>query len=174
MHHLWYCVPKRFPTLILQQFKSCFPLLHAPSVLITLPWMYMRTHECTHSHRYRVNNPNSFRLSVLSGSSRTPRSSWGWWDSRFSRNHVDATSKSFFPGCSTGLTTGGRCIIPFFYSFQFHFAGNSQKGPLASPQEAQARAILQQTQVHRSFRSLSSIICQHLGHFMLSYASFCV
>lgn len=39
-------------------------------------------------------------------------------------------------------------LIPVFLSFQFQYRGDSQKGPVMSPQQAQAQAILQQTQVH--------------------------
>lgn len=140
-----------FPLLFLRQFKNNFPVDMLPRSS-SHSHECTCTHECAHSHIYRVTNPNSFLPSVLSGSSRTPRSSRGWWDSRPSRNHVDATGKKFFSWVQCDLTTRGRCIIPFiFFPYQFHFSGNSQKGPLSSPQEAQARAILQQTQVHRTF-----------------------
>lgn len=39
-------------------------------------------------------------------------------------------------------------LIPFFCCSQFQYGGDSQKGPVVSPQEAQAHAILQQTKVH--------------------------
>lgn len=79
---------------ILQQFRSSFPVYMLPRSS-SHSHECTCTHECAHNHIHRVTNPNSFRPSVLSGSSRTPRSSWGWWDSRSSRNHVDATSKTF-------------------------------------------------------------------------------
>uniref|UniRef100_A0AAQ4RBK2 Collagen, type V, alpha 3a n=1 Tax=Gasterosteus aculeatus aculeatus TaxID=481459 RepID=A0AAQ4RBK2_GASAC len=37
---------------------------------------------------------------------------------------------------------------PFFLLLQFQYGGDSQKGPVVSPMEAQAQAILQQTKVH--------------------------
>lgn len=59
--------------------------------------------------------------------------------------------ENVFHGCSTYMSTRGGCITLLFKKcFQFNFGGNTQKGPMVSPQEAQARAILQQTQVPRS------------------------
>lgn len=79
--------------------------------------------------------------------------------------------ENIFPGCCSHMSTRGGCIILFFYSFQFHSGGNSQKGPRVSPQEAQARAILQQTQVPRSFM-ISKLynLPPPVGNFMLNYA----
>ena len=59
------------------------------------------------------------------------------------------------------MTTRGGCVIelhyiwdilqweltPPFHCLQFQYGGDSQKGPVVSPQEAQAQAILQQAQV---------------------------
>lgn len=57
------------------------------------------------------------------------------------------------------MTTRGGCVTELhlhlgiqhwdfsFHCQQFHFGGDSQKGPVVSPQEAQAQAILQQTKV---------------------------
>lgn len=110
-----------FPLLFLRQFKSSFPVDMLPRSS-SHSHECTCTHECAHSHIYRVTNANSFLPSVLSGSSRTPRSSRGWWDSRSSRNHVDATGKKFFSWVQCGLTTRGRCIIPFiFFSLSVPF-----------------------------------------------------
>lgn len=63
--------------------------------------------------------------------------------------------------CS-GITTRGGCVIELLYIWeilqrgltppshcpQFQYGGDSRKGPVVSPQEAQAQAILQQAQVH--------------------------
>lgn len=79
--------------------------------------------------------------------------------------------ENIFPGCSSHMSTRGGCITLFFYSFQFHFRGNSQKGPMVSPQEAQARAILQQTQVPRSFMiSKPYNLLLPVATFMLNHA----
>lgn len=76
-----------------------------------------------------------------------------------------------FPECSSHMSTRGGCITLYFYSLQFHFRGNSQKGPMVSPQEAQARAILQQTQVLRSFMTSSFYnLPPSVTTFMLNYA----
>lgn len=78
--------------------------------------------------------------------------------------------ENIFRGCSSHMSTRGGCISLFFYSFQFHSGGNSQKGPMVSPQEAQARAILQQTQVPRSYM-ISKLynLPPHVANFMLNY-----
>lgn len=55
------------------------------------------------------------------------------------------------------MTTRGGCVIELHFHWggltprcqthQFQYRGDSQKGPVVTPQQAQAQAILQQTQV---------------------------
>lgn len=55
------------------------------------------------------------------------------------------------------MTTRGGCVIelhfhwggltPLCQTHQFQYRSDSQKGPVVTPQQAQAQAILQQTQV---------------------------
>lgn len=62
--------------------------------------------------------------------------------------------------CSDMATRGG-CVIELhlhgedeteltcpFHWLQFQYGGDSQKGPVVSPQAAQAQAILEQAKVH--------------------------
>lgn len=46
----------------------------------------------------------------------------------------------------TSFPLGG--LTPLCQTHQFQYRGDSQKGPVVTPQHAQAQAILQQTQVH--------------------------
>lgn len=157
-----------FPLLFLRQFKSSF-------AVDVLPRSSSHSHECTctrecaHSHIYRVTNANSFLPSVLSGSSRTPRSSRGWWDSRSSRNHVDATGKKFFSWVQCGLTTRGRCIIPFIFFFPFSsiFQGIPRRALCRLHRKHRHGPSCNRPRYTCPLGPLSSFTCQHLGHFKL-------
>lgn len=52
-------------------------------------------------------------------------------------------------------------VCNFLFSPQFHYGGDSQKGPVISAQEAQAQAILQQTKV-RHPAVFGTYICAQL------------
>ena len=75
-------------------------------------------HTCKHSNTIHTGaDAYPFPRALSSGSPRTSGSCRGWWDSRSSRNPVDAASKTLktleanlFPVWSSGMTTRGRCV----------------------------------------------------------------
>lgn len=83
--------------------------------------------------------------------------------------HIDTLTQytptgNLFPVLSSGTTTRGGYVLELHLHFgtpaaetesslsvlQFQYGGDSQKGPVVSPLEAQAQAIMQQTKVDYS------------------------
>ena len=88
------------------------------SLSIYLPPSLTLLHTCKHSNTIHTRtDAYPFPRALSSGSPRTSGSCRGWWDSRSSRNPVDAASKTLktlganlFPVWSSGMTTRGGCV----------------------------------------------------------------
>lgn len=73
---------------------------------------------------------------------------------------------------SLGILLWG--LSPPFHYLQFQYGGDSQKGPVVSPMEAQAQAILQQTQVHFTETCALAPSCSIIYQWLLGFLFYAV